>query len=165
MRKTWATSLTAAILAAGILTGCSGGGDDEASDAPEAVVEEPQNEANGSDGGDNKPERKKDTYTDVRDPQGSVEGYVGAMNDAAVSSCDSEGDVLVATGTVTNPEDDAQEYRIYVSAMDGSDTRGIVQVDVGPLDGGATADWDAEFELDGDDLSCLLRVERFDPQD
>lgn len=164
MKKTWTMSLAAAVLAAGLLTGCSGGGGDDAKDDPETVVDETPTESEGSES-DGSSSKKKDTYTDVRDPQGSVEDYVGAMGDATVDSCDTEDGSLVATGTVTNSENDAQQYRIYVSAMDGSDTRGIVQVDLDPLEGGATADWDASFDLADEGLSCILRVERFDPLD
>lgn len=31
----------------------------------------------------------------------------------------------------------------------------------GELDGYASADWDTEIDLSGEDLDCVLRVERF----
>lgn len=99
--------------------------------------------------------------TDITDQPGSEEGYVGALGDAAVKRCERDGGDWIAAGTVTNPTDDAQSYRLYVSAMADDDTRGLVQVDVPPVDAGGTAQWNATFALPDDDMTCVLRVERF----
>ncbi len=101
--------------------------------------------------------------TDITDQPGSVEGYVGALEDAETTRCERDGSNWIASGTVTNPLDEVQSYRLYVSAMDGSDTRGVVQVDVPEVAGGDSAEWTAEFPLPDDDLTCVLRVERFAP--
>lgn len=98
---------------------------------------------------------------DVTDQPGSVEDYVGALDDAEIKNCSVTGDGLDAAGTVTNPEQDAQDYRIYVSALDGSDTVGLVQVDITGVEGGNTAEWETHMDLNQAELDCVLRVERF----
>lgn len=98
---------------------------------------------------------------DVTDQPGSVDGYVGALDDAEIKTCSVTGDGLDVAGTVTNPEQDAQDYRIYVSALDGGDTVGLVQVDVTDVEGGETAEWETSMDLDQAELDCVLRVERF----
>ncbi|WP_447944138.1 MULTISPECIES: hypothetical protein [Microbacterium] len=100
---------------------------------------------------------------DVTDQPGSVDGYVGAVEDADTTRCERAGSEWIAAGTVTNPLDEDQSYRLYVSAMDGSETRGVIQVDVPDVAGGATAEWRAAFALPEDELECVLRVERFAP--
>lgn len=125
----------AALLAAAALVGCTGGDQpNEVDEAPEKVIE-------------------------VQDQPGSVEGYVGASDDAEVTSCDMQDGALRVTGTVTNPEAAPQEYRIYVSALDAGDTVGLVQVDVPEVADSET--WSTEIPYDGTDLECVLRVERF----
>lgn len=101
--------------------------------------------------------------TDVTDQPGSVDGWVGALEDADIATCARQGDEWVAAGTVTNPVDDAQSYRLYVSLIDGSETRGLIQVDVPDVAAGASGDWKAAFPLPGDNFKCVLRVERFAP--
>lgn len=60
---------------------------------------------------------------------------------------------------------DAQSYRLYVAFNRGKDTQGLVQVDVKSVEPGKTAEWTAEAPLKGEGLKCVLRVERFAPQD
>ncbi|GAA4919922.1 hypothetical protein GCM10025790_14900 [Nesterenkonia rhizosphaerae] len=98
------------------------------------------------------------------DQPGSVEDYEGARDDAEVGACESHDGVLQVEGTVTNPESDDQDYRVYVSAMDGNETMGIIQVDITGVAGGDAAEWRTEFPLSGVDLDCVLRVERFASQ-
>lgn len=69
------------------------------------------------------------------------------MEDAEVETCSAGGDGLDVAGTVTNPEPDAQDYRIYDSAMTGDDTVGLVQVDVEGVGGGETAEWETQMDL------------------
>lgn len=108
------------------------------------------------------PERSaQESVVEISDQPGSVEGYEGAVEDAEIVSCDADGDQLSVAGTVTNPESEPRDYRIYVSATDGSETVGLVQVDVQSVAAGATEDWAAELELGAEDLHCHLRVERF----
>lgn len=98
---------------------------------------------------------------EIIDQPGSVDGYVGALDDSELTVCEQQGDALHVEGTVTNPESDAQDYRIYVSAMDGNETRGLVQVDVPDVASGGTANWSTDFDLSDSELTCVLRVERF----
>lgn len=104
---------------------------------------------------------KAPTVTEITDQPGSVEGFVGALEDAEVKRCERDGDGWVAAGTVDNPTDRTQSYRLYISAMADGDTRGIVQVDVASVAAGESAAWKAEFALPDNDLTCVLRVERF----
>ncbi|MFT4051269.1 MAG: hypothetical protein QM677_03355 [Microbacterium sp.] len=105
----------------------------------------------------------QEDVSEITDQPGSVEGYVGALGDAEVVTCAREGGDWVVAGTVTNPLDEVQSYRIYVTVRDDDDTRGIIQVDVPDVEGEASAEWTASFPLDDESLECVLRVERFTP--
>lgn len=131
-----------AILVASLALAACGSGDDEADQESSATE------------GDQK-------VIEVADQPGSVEDYVGAMEDAEVETCDAGGDGLDVAGTVTNPESDTQDYRIFVSAMTADDTVGLVQVDVADVAGGETAEWETQMDLTQENLDCVLRVERF----
>lgn len=98
---------------------------------------------------------------EITDQPGSLDDFVGALEDAEIQTCSTNGDGLNATGTVTNPEQSTQNYRIYLSALDGSDTVGLVQIDVADVPAGESADWNARVELGQEDLDCVLRVERY----
>ena len=98
---------------------------------------------------------------EITDQPGSLDDFVGALEDAEIQTCSTNGDGLNATGTVTNPEQSAQNYRIHLSALDGSDTVGLVQIDVADVPAGESADWNAQVELGLEDLDCVLRVERY----
>lgn len=130
----------AAIVAATALVACNG--DD---------AEDPEGQAQGA----------EEKVIEMPDQPGSVEGYEGALDDADLDTCQSQDDVLEVAGTLTNPESEEQDYRIYVSAMEGGDTQGIVQVDVSGVGGGESAEWSTEVDLSGEELECVLRVERF----
>lgn len=165
MKRSWLSTMAAAALALALVAGCSSDdGDDEAASTPD-TAEVTTGDA-GEDGGPDTSEggpTKKPTVNDVRDSQGSVEGYEGAMEDATVEKCTTEEGQLQVGGTVTNPLEDVRQYRIYVSAMEGTETRGVVQVDVEPVEPQATAFWSASLAISDPGLSCLLRVERFEP--
>lgn len=107
-------------------------------------------------------EGARDKVIEVQDQPGSVEGFVGASEDAEVTSCEMQSGSLRVEGTVTNPESEPQDYRIYVSALESGDTVGLVQVDVPSVAESET--WSTEIAYDGDDLECVLRVERFAEQ-
>lgn len=98
---------------------------------------------------------------EIADQPGSVEDYVGAAEDAEIDTCAAGGDGLDVAGTVTNPESDTHDYRLYVSAMTDGDTVGLVQVDVADVAGGETAEWASQMDLVQEDINCVLRVERF----
>lgn len=98
---------------------------------------------------------------ELNDQPGSVEDYTGALDDVELDTCSAGAGGLQVAGTVTNPESSTQDYRIYISAMAGDDTVGLVQVDVTNVAGGETAEWDNLLDLTQEDLECVLRVERF----
>lgn len=106
------------------------------------------------------PESEQQKVIEITDQPGSVEDYVGAVEDAEVDTCSAGGNGLDVAGTVTNPESVAHDYRLYVSAMADGDTVGLVQVDVGDVAGGETAEWEVQMELTQEDIDCVLRVER-----
>jgi hypothetical protein len=100
--------------------------------------------------------------TDIEDTPGSGEGLQGALSDSQVTTCERDGDAWSVEGTVTNSSAAAASYRIYVSllAADGS-TRALTQVNVDAIEPAAESDWATTIDLAEDDLSCVLRVERY----
>lgn len=101
---------------------------------------------------------------DVSDTPGSVKGYEGAAEDAEQSRCEADGSDWVSAGTVTNPTDAEQTYRVYVSFMAGQETEGLAQADDLTVKAGESADWEVRAGVSGDDIQCVLRVERFSSQ-
>lgn len=138
-----------AALAALSLTSCGGGaaGGGTGTDELQGETEQPRSD-----------------YVEITDQQGSIEGFVGAIDGAVVERCESDGSSWKAAGTVTNPESVPQSYRLYVAFNENRDTHGLVQVDVEDVAGGASQSWETEAPIDGERLSCILRVERFAPQ-
>lgn len=144
MRLTRALVAATAVVAATALVGCTGA--DRADDAPARIG------------------AADEQVVDVQAEPGSVEGYTGALEDAELARCEPSDGTLQVAGTVTNPEPETQDYRIYVSAMDGGDTAGLVQVDLTGVEAGETAEWSTEMALGEAEFECVLRVERFAPQ-
>ena len=105
-----------------------------------------------------------DSFVDITDHQGAVEGFVGALDDTEVDRCETTTDGWITGGTVVNPTDSTQSYRLYVAFNENRETHGLVQVDLAEVPGGASEDWEAQAPVSGDNLTCVLRVERFDPQ-
>ncbi|WP_222119179.1 hypothetical protein [Microbacterium sp. 1.5R] len=100
--------------------------------------------------------------TDIVDTPGSGEGLEGALADAEVKTCELAGDHWEVAGTVTNSSAAAASYRIYVSLLtEGGDTRSLTQVNVEPIDAGASADWETSVAVQDETLDCVLRVERY----
>lgn len=147
MRISRGLAAAAALAVTATAVACNG----EDDDAPD----------NGADGN---AEASEEKVIEMPDQPGSVEDYAGALDDAEVETCESQDGALQVSGTVTNPESEDQDYRIYVSAMDSGDTMGIIQVDVTGVAGGDSAEWNTEFPLSGQGLDCVLRVERFAAQ-
>ena len=104
-------------------------------------------------------------YVEITDQQGSVEGFTGAIEDSEIERWEPANNGWISEGTVTNPTDSAQSYRIYVAFNENRDTHGLVQVDLDSVAAGSSENWKVEVPLAADDLSCVLRVERFDPQE
>lgn len=168
MKRSWTSKIGALALTAALLGGCSSDSDDNADDdATPAEVDATSGTGDGGGGGDggssDSAPTKKPTVNDIRDSQGSVDGYEGALEDATVEVCAVEEGVMKMGGTVTNPLEDVRQYRIYISAMEGTETRGVAQVDVEPVEPGATAFWETSLAIADPGLDCLLRVERFAP--
>lgn len=132
--------ISAGALALVLITGCTGGAGNGESSAPPA-----------------------EKVVDVTDEPGTQDGHAGAIDDSTLDECEVTAEALVVSGTVTNPEDSPQSYRIYVSAMRKKETLGLVQVDVDSVGPGDSADWSTEIDLADPELECVLRVERFDP--
>lgn len=102
------------------------------------------------------------SVTDIVDTPGSGAGLEGALADAEVKTCELAGEEWQVAGTVTNSTDAAASYRIYVSLLTpGGDTRSLTQVDVDPIDAGASADWETTVAVQDETLDCVLRVERY----
>ncbi|EAR25951.1 hypothetical protein A20C1_08723 [marine actinobacterium PHSC20C1] len=101
--------------------------------------------------------------TDITDAPGTGENLQGALADSTVEECKRSGDEWTVSGTVTNSTAASVTYRIYVSLLNGAnDTRALTQVDVDATEPGATADWKISIPVAEDDLSCVLRVERYE---
>ncbi len=103
------------------------------------------------------------SYVSVTDQQGSVEGFVGASEDAEITLCESKNNQSLAEGTVTNPTDANQSYRLYIAFNEGRDTQGLVQVDIESVEPGETLTWEAQAPVTTKDIQCSARVERFEP--
>ena len=143
------------IAALALIGGCTGGGDG-AEQTPPPVVTTHDPVPPGA-----PVEIPTTAAYDVRQQPGTLDdGYVGALADVALVSCDSADGATHAAGTVTNPEASAQTYRIYVAVMVGVDTLGLSQVDVPSVAVGATSEWTADLQVGADGAQCVLRVER-----
>ncbi|WP_227531160.1 hypothetical protein [Microbacterium tenebrionis] len=100
--------------------------------------------------------------TDITDTPGSGENLVGALADATVSTCELGDGSWTVDGTVKNPTKDSVSYRIYVSLLnEAGDTRSLSQVDVDGVGEGAEEEWATTVDLTDEDLTCVLRVERY----
>ncbi|MPV51391.1 MULTISPECIES: hypothetical protein [unclassified Pseudactinotalea] len=165
MRRSSSATLGLGILCLALMAGCSDDGSATSDPSSEQTVgaEGTTSEPTPDESPDSADGAKPDTVVDLEEQPGSQEGYVGALGDAELATCATRDGALEVTGDVTNPQKEAQSYRIYVSAMQGSDTRGLTQVDVSAVGPGETASWEARLDLTDDDLTCVLRVERFVP--
>ena len=98
--------------------------------------------------------------TRITIPPGSAEGYVGALADVTLAHCLAAQAPAVFVGTVTNPAETEQSYRIYVSVVTGDRTIGLGQVDVERVGPGVERAWYGSLEVGAADAQCALRVER-----
>lgn len=166
MNRSWISTIGALALSLALLAGCSSDSDDNGEEAgPDTPAATSEDGGDTDDGGSDTSagSTKKPTVNEVRDSQGSIEGYEGALEDATVETCETVDGNLEVAGTVTNPLDDPRQYRIYVSVMEGDETRGVVQVEVEPVEASVTAFWSASLAIPDPGVTCLLRVERFEP--
>jgi hypothetical protein len=137
--------LLAATVTTGVLAGCT--------PSPEPDPEPTETSSDAA---------QEPGVTDIQDAPGSGEGLVGALADAETETCEAGDGAWISSGTVTNPTDAPANYRIYVSLLTGdNDTRGVQQVNVDGVEPEATADWESSIEVDDEDLTCVLRVERY----
>ena len=133
----------AAVLLTGTLAGCTAG---EPAPKPTASADAEQTPG----------------ITDITDTPGSGEDLVGAIADNTMGACERTGDEWTVSGTLKNPTDDGADYRVYVSLLNGAnDTRALVQVDVEGVEAGGDKDWTTQIPVAEDDLTCVLRVERY----
>lgn len=98
-------------------------------------------------------------------PGTSTDDFVGAIEDVTIRECAEAEYGWAVEGIVTNSADADASYRIYVSLLgdSGETTLSLIQVDVPAMPSGDTAEWNGSFEnVDGNDLTCVLRVERTD---
>lgn len=128
------------------LTACVGGG---------------ENGTGGAGGAEGKTPDSTGSVVDITDTPGSLEEFVGAVEDAKPTRCEATTTGWVSEGEVTNSSDSDQNYRLYVSFMNRKDTRGLVQVDLESVPPGESSTWTAEAEIAGDAIDCVLRVERY----
>lgn len=96
------------------------------------------------------------------DAPGSLEGFVGAKDDAHDTTCEPDGDTWITNGQVTNPEQTPVHYRIYVSYLDGDETVGVAQTDLTSVAPDETKEWSTTITSSTVGLRCVLRVERAD---
>jgi hypothetical protein len=102
-----------------------------------------------------------DTSTQIKvEPGTAKDGFVGARSDVSKLTCKKASTDWVAEGIVSNSTKKAADYRIYVSFMSGTETKGLVEVDVADVEPGVSKDWDVSAALDANDVNCILRVER-----
>jgi len=140
------TAVPFAILAF-TLAGCTNNGTEEQPEPTESSAAEEQTPG----------------VTDITDAPGTGENLQGALADSTVEECKRSGDEWTVKGSVTNSTDASVTYRIYVSLLNGAnDTRALSQVDVDATEPGATADWNIDIAVAEDDLTCVLRVERYE---
>ena len=108
------------------------------------------------------PSTKAGTVTQTLNPP-RTSGFVGARVDVTDLTCVQDGAVWRVGGKVTNPTGAPVDYRIFTSFLDPTnDTAGLLQNDVTNVAGGASQDWSGELAVPGNDLHCVLRVERTD---
>lgn len=98
--------------------------------------------------------------TDIATLPGSTAGAVVASDDNAHTRCEPDGDRRAVSGTITNPEDAAQDYRVYVSLVDDATVVQLGEVDLPRVRPGRSVPWAMTLPDAGADVSCLVRVER-----
>ncbi len=99
--------------------------------------------------------------TDISVQPGTTEDYVGAKQDVTGLACEPDGRAWKVTGTVRNSTRATAGYRIYTSFLDDeNETRGLLQTDVQDLAPGGEKEWTGRLDVRGQDLRCVLRVER-----
>jgi hypothetical protein len=148
MTSTWWKTTVAAGALALALTGCTAQ-DAEPTPSPTPTAEATEPATAG--------------VTDVQDVPGSGEGFTGALSDLTITTCERGDDGWTVEGTVQNPTEGLVTYRLYMSLLTGgSDTRALQQVDVGPVEAAAGAEWSMTIPVEEDGLTCVPRVERYD---
>ncbi len=100
--------------------------------------------------------------SDSQHTPGTLTGFVGAKGDAHDVKCAKHGASWTADGKLTNSSTHAAKYRVYVSFMSGATTVGLTEFDSEKVPAKATEPFRAGVKVAGDDLQCVLRVERAD---
>lgn len=170
-RRPWlARTLIGAAAAAPLLAGCTSSPDGEeaptASEGSPSASSEEAPEETATDGEEATTEAAEQIEQHVEftiHPGSATDGFVGALADATVSTCEAGEGVWNFAGTVVNPTEDTQSYRLYATLNTADNvTAALVQIDVNEVAAVATADWSGTAPVEGE-LTCSLRVERFTP--
>jgi hypothetical protein len=90
---------------------------------------------------------------------GTSEEYEGARRDVADISCTPGKTATRVAGAVTNPTDQPQGYRLFVSVLVDGATVDIRDVSVPRVEPRASTTWDTTLQATGE-VECVLRVER-----
>jgi outer membrane murein-binding lipoprotein Lpp len=93
-------------------------------------------------------------------PGTATDGFEGARSDVSNLKCALSDGIWKTNGKITNSTDHPVDYRIYVSYLRGNETAGLIEVDVAGIKSGKSEDWKAELPIVGNDVDCVLRVER-----
>jgi hypothetical protein len=147
----------AVVAGALLLAGCSGGGDPVETTTIVAPTSAPTASPSATDA----PLEPGNVYVDTVNSQAEGE-FVGAATDVTEQSCDAGDGTWVGSGTLTNPTDEAVDYRVWVAFIgpDG-DTVGLVQSNADGVEGGESGGYSASMPYTEEDaLTCVLRVER-----
>lgn len=100
--------------------------------------------------------------SNTRHVPGTLADFVGAKTDVHDTTCSRNGDFWNASGKLTNPTKNAVKYRVYVSFLNGDTTVGLTEFDSPTVKAKATEPFSAGVKVTGQDLRCILRVERAD---
>ncbi len=172
MMKRFAAPLFFVAIATMTLVGCSSSAEVADTTAVtegvnETIVDEssPITEGNQQDGGiveTTIEDGVEQAVTSLTESPGlATDGFVGALKDVKVTSCQLDGAAWNANGTVTNSSGTDASYRIYVAfnVKGTTDTKAVIQADV-DVANGKTEKWSASADVADKDLQCILRVER-----
>ena len=155
-----------------LLAGCTGSADNE--ETPSATDSATEAETSApAEGEGEKTEAEVEPEAPATQPAQHVaftihpgtaeDGFVGAQEDVTVSTCEAGEGGWNFGGSLTNPAEETQSYRVYVSVKDAENfSAALVQVDVNDVESGATAEWSGNAPVEGE-LTCSTRVERFTP--
>lgn len=90
---------------------------------------------------------------------GSTPGDLKRSNAVVnINTCDSSGGVVTAEGTVRNPNQDTQSYRVAITVLDGDATKASQSFEVLDLGSNETHDWELEMPVQDGDYECISQA-------